>query len=66
LQRDCLLKHVTAGQIKGRRDVRGRRGRRRKRLLDDPRKRGDIENWKRKQQISLCAELALEEAMDLS
>ena len=44
LSRDCLLKHVIVGKIDGRRDVRGTRGRRRKLLLDDPRKRGDTEN----------------------
>jgi hypothetical protein len=40
LRRDCLLKHVIVGKIEGRRDVRGIRGRRRKLLLDDPRKGG--------------------------
>jgi hypothetical protein len=29
------------------------------------RKRENIGNWKRKHQIALCGELALEEAMDL-
>jgi hypothetical protein len=35
LHRNCLLKHVIEGEIKGRIDVRGRRGKRRKQLLDD-------------------------------
>jgi hypothetical protein len=35
LRRNCLLKHVTEGQTEGRREVTGRRGRRRKHLLDD-------------------------------
>jgi hypothetical protein len=36
-----LLKHVTAGGIKGWIEMAGRRGRRRKKLLDDPQeKRG--------------------------
>jgi hypothetical protein len=32
--RNCLLKHVTDGQKEGRREVTGRRGRRRKHLID--------------------------------
>ena len=35
LGRNCLLKQVTEGKIKGEMEVTGRRGRRRKKLLDD-------------------------------
>jgi len=35
LRRDCLLKQVIEGKIKGRIEVTGIRGRRRKRLLDN-------------------------------
>jgi hypothetical protein len=35
LCRNCLLKHVVEGTIEGRIEVMGRRGRRRKQLLDD-------------------------------
>jgi len=35
LRRDCLLKHIIEGKIEGRKGVTGRRGRRRKQLLDD-------------------------------
>ena len=35
LRRNCLLKQVIEGQIKGEMDVTRRRGRRRKKLLDD-------------------------------
>jgi hypothetical protein len=35
LIRNCLLKHVIGGKLKGRIAVTGRRGRRRKWLLDD-------------------------------
>jgi hypothetical protein len=35
LRRNCLLKHVIGGKIEGRIEVTGRRGRRRKQLLDD-------------------------------
>jgi hypothetical protein len=34
LRRNCLLKHVIGGKIKGRMEVTGRRERRRKQLLD--------------------------------
>jgi len=34
LRRNCLLKHVIEGQIDGRVEVMGRRGRRCKKLLD--------------------------------
>jgi hypothetical protein len=35
LRRNCLLKHVIVGKIKGRVEVTGRRRGRRKQLLDD-------------------------------
>jgi hypothetical protein len=35
LRRNCLLKHVIEGKIEGRMEKTGRRGRRRKQLLDD-------------------------------
>jgi hypothetical protein len=35
LQQNCLLKQVTEGKIKGKIEVTRRRGRRRKKLLDD-------------------------------
>jgi hypothetical protein len=35
LRRNCLLQQVTEGKIKGRIKVTGRRGRRRRKLLDD-------------------------------
>jgi hypothetical protein len=35
LRRNCILKQVTEGKIKGRIEVTRRRGRRRKKLLDD-------------------------------
>jgi hypothetical protein len=33
--RNCLLKHVIEGKLEGRIEITGRRGRRRKQLLDD-------------------------------
>jgi hypothetical protein len=35
LRRNCLLKHVTEGKLERRTEMTGRRGRRRKQLLDD-------------------------------
>jgi hypothetical protein len=34
-RRNCLLKHVTEGEIEGMTEVTGRRGRRHKQILDD-------------------------------
>jgi hypothetical protein len=36
LRRNCLLKQVIEGKIQGQIEVKRRRGRRRKKLLDDP------------------------------
>ena len=38
LSRNCLLKHVIEGKTQGQKEVKGRRGRRRKQLPDDLRK----------------------------
>jgi hypothetical protein len=35
LRRNCLLKHVIEGKLEGRIEMTGRRGRRRKQLLND-------------------------------
>jgi hypothetical protein len=35
LRRNCLLKHAIEGKLEGRIEMTGRRGRRRKQLLDD-------------------------------
>jgi len=39
LRRNCLLQRVTEGKIKGGKEVTGRRGRRRRKLLDDLKER---------------------------
>jgi hypothetical protein len=39
LRRNCLLQQVVEGKIKGRIEVTGRRGRRLRKLLDDPKGR---------------------------
>ena len=35
LLRNCLIKHITEGKVEGRTEVMGRRGRRRRKLLED-------------------------------
>jgi hypothetical protein len=44
LRRNYVLKHVTPGKVKGSIEVTGRRGSRRKKLLDDLREKGDAGN----------------------
>jgi len=44
--RNCLLKHVTAGKVEGWLQVKGRRGRRRKQLLDDLKETKLYRKWK--------------------
>jgi hypothetical protein len=48
LRRNCLLKHVIEGKIQGRIRATGRRGRRRKQLLDDLKEKGGY--WKLKEE----------------
>jgi hypothetical protein len=48
LRRNCLLKHVIEGKLDGRIEVMGRRGRRRKQLLDDLKEKK--RNWKLKEE----------------
>ena len=66
LHRNCLLKHVIKGKT-GEIDVTGRRGVRRKQLLDDLKERRGYRKLKGEALCrTLCGELALERAMDLS
>jgi hypothetical protein len=61
LRTNCLLQRVIEGKIKGEIEVTGKRGRRLRKLLDDPKERRRRKLW-----IALWGELALEEALDLS
>jgi hypothetical protein len=63
LRRTCLLRQVIEGKKKGGIEVTGRRGRRRRKLPDDLKKRRGYVHLKEE---ALCGELALEEALDLS
>jgi hypothetical protein len=49
LRRNCVLKHVIEGKLEGRIKVIGRRGRRRKQLLDNPKETRGY--WKLKEEI---------------
>jgi hypothetical protein len=66
LCRNCLLKHVIEGKTEGRIEVRGRRGRRCKHLLDDLKEKREY--WKLKEDAigHTLWELALEDGMNLS
>jgi hypothetical protein len=48
LRRNCLLKHVIEGKVEGRIDMTGRRGRRRKQLLEDLKEKSRY--WKLKEE----------------
>jgi hypothetical protein len=48
LHRNCLLKHVIQGKIEGRMEVKGKRGRKRKQLLDNLKENGGSWQFKRK------------------
>jgi hypothetical protein len=48
LRRNCLLRQVIEGKIKGGIDVTGRRGRRRRKLLDDLKERRGYSHLKEK------------------
>jgi hypothetical protein len=51
LRRNCLLKHIIEGKIKGKISVTGRQGRRLKQLMDDLKEaRG---NWKFKEETRI-------------
>ena len=63
----AFLQRVIEGKIKGGREVTGRRGRRRRKLLDDLKERTGYSHLKEEAlDRSVCGELALEGALDLS
>jgi aminoglycoside phosphotransferase len=62
LRRNCLLKHVTDGKIEERIEVKGRQGRRRRKVLGDLKERRSY--WKLKEEALgvLHGDVALYEA----
>ena len=65
-RRNCLLKQVIEGKIEWEMEVARRRGRRRKKLLDDLKDRRGYSHWRRRLWIALYGGIVLEEALDLS
>jgi hypothetical protein len=63
--KNCLLRHITESKIEGSTDMIGRRGKRRKELLDDLKKTTGY--WKLKEEalFILGGKLNLEEATDM-
>ena len=63
LRRNCLLKDVIEGKIKGEMEVTRKRGRKRRKLLDDLKDKRRYSNLKEE---ALDRTIVLEEALDLS
>jgi hypothetical protein len=63
LRRNCFLQQVIKANIKGEIEETGRRGRIRRKLMDDLKKSRGYSHLKKE---ALGRELALEEALDLS
>jgi hypothetical protein len=66
LRRNCLLKQVIEGKIKGEMEVTRSRGRRRKKLLDDLKERRGYSHLKEETLDRTMGGIVLEEALDLS
>jgi len=66
LRRNCLLQRVTEGKIKGRAEVTGRRGRRRRKLLDDLKEKREYSHFKEEALDRTVWRAALEGVLDLS
>ena len=65
LARKCLLTHVTDGKTDRSIAGTGRRGRKRKHVLDDLQEKRKIVETERESTRSHCQELLLEEAKDM-
>jgi hypothetical protein len=66
LHRNCLLRRLIEGKIKGGIEVTGRRGRRSGKLLDDLKERKGYSHLKEEALDRTMWRAALEEALDLS
>jgi hypothetical protein len=66
LFRNCLLQRVIEGKVQGAREVTGRQGRRRKKLLDNLKERRGYPHLKEEALDHTMWRAALEEALDLS
>jgi hypothetical protein len=65
LRRNCLLKHVIGGKLERRIEMTGRRGRRRKQLLDDLKEKRRYWKWKEEALDPTRWRTRFDEAMDL-
>ena len=65
LRRNCLLQRVIGGKMKGCIEVTGRRGRRRRKLLDDVKERRGYTHLKEEALDRTVWRAALEEALDM-
>jgi len=66
LRRNCLLQRVIEGKIKGSKEVTGRRGRKRRKLLDDLKERRGYSHLKEEALDRTMWTARFEEALDLS
>jgi hypothetical protein len=66
LRRNYLLQRFIEWKIRKEIEMRGRRGKRRRKLQDDHKVKRRYSYWKEKLWIELCGEVAFEEALDLS
>jgi hypothetical protein len=66
LRRTAFYNGLLKETFKGEKEVTGRQGRRRRKLLDDLKERRGYFHLKGKLWIALCGEVALEGALDLS
>ena len=66
LRRNCLLQRVIEGKIKGEIELTGRRGRRRRKPLDDHKERRGYSHLKKEALDRTMWRAALEEPLDLS
>ena len=66
LRKNCLLEHVIEEKIAVSVEVTGRRGERRKQLLDNLGNREDAGNWKREHYVALYVKFILEKTINQS
>jgi hypothetical protein len=66
LRKNCLIKHAIERKVEVRIGVTGRRGRRRRKLLDDLKEARLYRKLKEEALGRTCKEVAVQECMDLS
>jgi len=61
-RRNCILRHVTEGKVEGRIELKGRQGRKRKKILDELKETGGYGKLKEEALGALHGDVALYEA----